>query len=58
MAANSNVPEYLLARWLPGSPDYYSPGGEDEALIYAERFQLIWRRVRGARDWLRRRGAR
>ena len=58
MAANPNVSEYLLARWLPEPPNYYSPGGEDEALIYADRFQRTWRRVRGARDWLRRRGGR
>ena len=57
MAANPNVPEQLLSDWPAEPPDYYSPGGLDEALVYAERFHRAWKRVRGARDWLRRRTA-
>ncbi len=57
MAMNPQVPEHLLARWLPQPPDYYSPGGMDEALIYAEQFQQAWKQVPGARDWLKRRAA-
>ncbi|TVQ26800.1 MAG: hypothetical protein EA382_04855 [Spirochaetaceae bacterium] len=57
MAANPNVPDKLLSNRLAEPPDYYSPGGLDEALIYADRFWRAWKRVPGARDWLRRRAA-
>ncbi|MFW5715807.1 MAG: tetratricopeptide repeat protein [Spirochaetota bacterium] len=57
MAANPHVPEFLLARRPPGAPDSYTPGDEDEAAIYAESFHDLWRTVRGAREWLRRRAS-
>lgn len=58
MVANPFVPECLLDRWPPEPPDYFSPGGVDEAVIYADSFDDAWRHVRGARDWLRRQRAR
>jgi alkanesulfonate monooxygenase SsuD/methylene tetrahydromethanopterin reductase-like flavin-dependent oxidoreductase (luciferase family) len=53
------VPAYLLgAKRLPKSPPpYYSPGSEDEAILYAADHAAGWRRTPGALDWLRARAA-
>jgi len=52
---NRHVPAYLLgAKRLPTSkPPYYSPGSEDEAILYAADHAAGWRRTPGALDWLR-----
>jgi len=52
---NRHVPAYLLgAKRLPASqPPYYSPGGADEAILYAADHAAGWRRTPGALDWLR-----
>ncbi len=57
MHANPYVPGHLLSGFPPQAPDYYTPGGMEEALIYAAQFYRTWKRVRGARAWLRRRTA-
>jgi tetratricopeptide (TPR) repeat protein len=56
---NRHVPAYLLgAKRLPKSqPPYYSPGSEDEAILYAADHAAAWRRTSGALDWLRARAA-
>ncbi len=52
---NPDVAEMLLLRWIPETGGgYYTAGSEGEAVVYAERTGSAWRRVPGARDWLRR----
>lgn len=54
LADNEHVPSYLLGeRPLPKLlPPYISPGGEDEAMYYAEDFRAGWVNTPGAIDWL------
>ena len=54
LEANPHIPRYLLSRYLPAPPPYYSPGDEDEAIIYADGAQPAWRAVPGALDRLKR----
>lgn len=51
--ANRHVLEYLLGRKLvPGrQPDYYTPGKESEAIVYAGQFLLGWKSTPGAVAW-------
>lgn len=55
LRANKHVPVYLLEEENVPSrqPDYYSPGREDEAAIYAGEAGAAWRKSPGALDWLR-----
>lgn len=57
-AAESNklVPEYLTGKKkLPFRlPDYYSPGHENEAVIYASGALKAWQNTPGALEWLSR----
>lgn len=52
---NQHVPRYLLGdAHIPRElPDYFSPGGEDEAMLYASEFLPAWRATPGAIAWLR-----
>ncbi|MFW6388100.1 MAG: tetratricopeptide repeat protein, partial [bacterium] len=49
--ANPHTPRYLLSRYPPEPPPYYSPGDESEAEIYADFARKAWRAVPGALDW-------
>jgi tetratricopeptide (TPR) repeat protein len=52
---NKHVPKWLLGRQLPPmeQPDSYSPGSEEEALIYLSNFLAGWKATPGAIAWLR-----
>jgi hypothetical protein len=54
MAANRHVPDYLLSRKLVPArqPHHYSPGQENEAIVYAGGFLLAWKSTPGAVAWL------
>jgi tetratricopeptide (TPR) repeat protein len=55
MEVNEHVPAYL-ARVKPmprQAPDYYTDGGEDEAICYTAQFLPAWRETPGAAAWLR-----
>ena len=54
---NPYVPEMLLSRWPPDPPPRYSPGDENEAIIYASIARKAWRAVPGAIAWLRKAGS-
>lgn len=53
--ANQYVPDFLLGKQrLPEEqPPHYSPGQENEAIIYARMFLSGWRNMPGAITWLR-----
>lgn len=57
MRANKHVPAYLLGeeRVPYRLPDYFVPGSEEEAQIYAGEAGRAWRETGGALDWLRER---
>jgi hypothetical protein len=52
--ANKHVPPYLLGQKpVPFRlPDYYSPGDESEAVIYAGEAKEAWHSTPGALEWL------
>lgn len=52
--ANRHVPPYLLGQKpVPFRlPDYYSPGDESEAVIYAGEAKEAWHSTPGALEWL------
>ncbi len=50
---NPHVPRMILRRNIPDPPPHYSPGDEDEAIIYAHSAHKAWRLVPGAIAWLR-----
>jgi tetratricopeptide (TPR) repeat protein len=52
--ANSYVPNLLLDPGLMPDdlPDHYSPGSEEEAIIYATETAAAWAATPGAVDWL------
>ena len=52
---NWYVPFYLLGeKHIPfKSPDHYSPGNEEEAVIYAKEALAAWRNAAGALAWLK-----
>ena len=52
--ANRHVPGYLLGEvpLPPKQPPYYSPGQENEAIIYATGALSAWRSTPGALTWL------
>lgn len=54
-AANSIIPEYLCrTKMLPTDmPRIYSPGSEEEAILYAAATLPAWRHASGAVTWLR-----
>ena len=55
MEVNEHVPAYL-ARVKPmprQAPDYFTDGGEDEAICYAAQFLPAWKETPGAAAWLR-----
>ena len=54
LADNPHVPGYLLGkRKAPKAlPEFYSPGGEDEAVLYLADFAQGWAGTPGALDWL------
>jgi ST7 protein len=54
--SNQHVVAYLLGkRKIPSIlPEFFSPGSEDEAQLYAADKKHIWHATPGARDWLRR----
>jgi tetratricopeptide (TPR) repeat protein len=54
--SNPHVPGLLLGRVpMPaGSPEFYSPGNADEAVVYAETAAAGWRAAPGALEWLAR----
>jgi tetratricopeptide (TPR) repeat protein len=54
LATNEFVPEYLLERrQLPAEPpDFYTPGEENEAQLYAGWNANLWANTPGALDWL------
>lgn len=51
---NKHVPAYLLEEepLPPRRPEMYSPGGEDEAILYAGNNLAGWKAVPGAPEWL------
>lgn len=51
---NSHVPHFLIgAAAMPSRmPDYYSPGGRDEAILYARDNRENWAATEGALPWL------
>lgn len=51
---NEFVPAYLLGqKYVPYRlPDYYSPGGDEEAVIYAAGAKKAWEKTPGALAWL------
>jgi len=53
--ANKHVPAYLLGRKpLPGDqPAYYSPGDEDDAILYVAGQLGAWKSSAGALAWVR-----
>lgn len=51
---NPHVPEMILTRWPSEPPPRYSPGDQNEAIIYASIARKAWRAVPGAVAWLRR----
>jgi tetratricopeptide (TPR) repeat protein len=53
--ANRHVPTYLLGheRLPEEQPPHYSPGRENEAIVYARMFLSGWRNASGAITWLR-----
>ena len=55
IAANGYVVDYLLERVpLPKySPEMYSPGSKDEAILCAEIMLEPWKATEGAAEWLR-----
>jgi tetratricopeptide (TPR) repeat protein len=55
LAGNGHVAAYLLrTKRLPKPlPAFYSPGDEDEAILYAAENAAAWTRTPGALDWLR-----
>ncbi len=56
LEANPHVPGLLLGRVpMPAeSPEYYSPGEAEEAVVYCETGAAGWRAAPGALDWLAR----
>lgn len=52
---NRHAPDYLIGKKkIPRRlPDRITVGGEDEGYCYASRFKAAWRKVPGARDWLK-----
>ena len=56
LEANPHVPGLLLGRVpMPAeSPEYYSPGDAEEAVVYCETGAAGWRAAPGALDWLAR----
>ncbi len=52
---NAYVPKFLLSRKRVPSRDIvsFSPGGMDEAVLYAGRYLNHWRRIPGAVAWLK-----
>jgi tetratricopeptide (TPR) repeat protein len=53
--SNKHVVPYLLGDKFPPAeqPPYYSPGDENEALVYIGSFLSGWKATPGAVDWLR-----
>ena len=51
---NPHVPPYLLeSKSVPKHlPDYYSPGEESEAIVYADGAAGAWNGTKGAKAWL------
>ena len=51
---NKHIPASLLGRKkMPQSlPEYYSPGDESEAMLYAKENLEAWKITAGALDWL------
>ena len=56
LETNRHVPAYLLGRRKPprSLPDYYSPGEENEAIIYVYDNLGAWQASPGALEWLAR----
>lgn len=54
VGTNDFVPAYLLGqKYVPYRlPDYYSPGGDEEAVIYAAGAKKAWEKTPGALAWL------
>jgi tetratricopeptide (TPR) repeat protein len=58
MECNPHVPRYMMgiSRIPDKLPDLYSPGGEDEAMIYVTESAGLWLANRSALNWLVDRG--
>jgi tetratricopeptide (TPR) repeat protein len=54
MRINPHVVPLLIGRasMPPGLPDSYSPGGEDEAVLYVDEAAPAWQDTEGAIEWL------
>lgn len=52
---NKHFKKYLLgdAELSPWQPPTYTPGGEDEAIIYADYLAPLWQKTEGAVAWLK-----
>lgn len=53
-SANPHVATFITGtRCIPKTPpEFYSPGGEDEAVLYAQAAAAGWAMIEGARAWL------
>ncbi len=54
IAGNAHVPKYLLSKIkIPTmTPDSYSPGSKEEAIIYVDEAMRAWKETPGALAWL------
>ena len=53
LKANKHVPEYILGKEEPFySPESYSPGSVEEAIICADECTVVWQSTPGAAEWL------
>lgn len=52
---NAHVPDYLTGRKrMPrNTPDGYSIGSEDEAVLYTDLYGECWKKTPGAMAWLK-----
>jgi hypothetical protein len=52
--ANRHIPDYLMDRKHPPheQPNFYSPGDDNEALVYIAGFLAVWKYTPGAVAWL------